>query len=92
MAMCDYYLCDLCGQKCFYDAAIAEYDDDNNYLLSGSKVDIAAICESCAKTHKCVVVKKEEGATLPAGEKPAFTGETLAERWAREDEERHGDH
>jgi hypothetical protein len=60
MAMCDYYLCDVCGQKCFYDAGIAEYDENERYLLSGLAVDIAAICESCAKTHKCIVVKREE--------------------------------
>jgi hypothetical protein len=59
MAMCDYYLCDKCGKKCFYDASIAEYDDENNYLLSGAKVDIAAICEECAKTHTCIVVPRE---------------------------------
>lgn len=59
MAMCDYYLCDVCGQKCFYDAAIAEYDDAGRYLLSGRAIDIAAICESCAKTHKCIVVPLE---------------------------------
>lgn len=58
MAMCDYYLCDVCGGKCFYDAAIAEYTDDGRYLLSGSAVDIAAVCESCAKTHQCIAVPR----------------------------------
>ena len=74
MAMCDYYLCDECGGKCFYDAAIAEYDDAGRYLLSGSAVDIAAICEDCAKTHKCIVVPREPAdGNQPATEVSAST-------------------
>lgn len=69
MAMCDYYLCDVCGQKCFYDASIAEYDADGRYLLSGSAVDIAAICEACAKTHTCIVVPKASGVVHLAAER-----------------------
>jgi hypothetical protein len=63
MAMCDYYLCDVCQQKCFYDADKAEYrdgpDGKTQYLLGGAVVDIAAICEDCAKTHICIVVPRD---------------------------------
>jgi hypothetical protein len=64
MAMCDYYLCDVCQRKCFYDADKAEYrdgpDGKTQYLLGGMVVDIAAICEACAETHICIVVPRQE--------------------------------
>lgn len=50
MAMCDYYLCDRCGEKCFYDA--------NCYEQLERAGDIVAICKDCARTHECVVVEK----------------------------------
>jgi hypothetical protein len=63
MAMCDYYLCDVCQQKCFYDADKAEYrdgpDGETQYLLNGAVVDIAAICEDCARSHICIVVPRD---------------------------------
>ena len=57
MAMCDYRQCDVCGCKAFYDANL-NYDDETgkpDYVG-----DWAVICDDCAKTHKCVIVKKEQ--------------------------------
>lgn len=70
MAYADYRLCDVCGNKAFYDAAL-NYDDEN-YDRPAFKVagepqkymhyrldylgDWAVLCNDCAKTYKCVIV------------------------------------
>lgn len=56
MAMCDYRQCDICGGKAFYDANL-NYDDEGNF--PDYVGDWCVICDECAKTHKCVVMKKE---------------------------------
>jgi hypothetical protein len=67
MALRDYYQCDICAGKCFYDASL-------NYSFAGTPVrdcnfvldmcgDIKAICVECLKTHKIKIVK------LPSKEK-----------------------
>lgn len=56
MAGADYYSCDVCRGKTFYDANL-DYDDDNNLAGVG---DIAVICESCAKTHSVIIVEKDK--------------------------------
>jgi hypothetical protein len=66
MAGADYYRCDVCGCKCFYDACLNWDDvseskpevrgqDDVSLDYCG---DIAAICVKCSETHKCQVVEK----------------------------------
>ena len=50
MAFADYYLCDLCGGKAFYDT-------DVDYERVG---DMACICKECAKTHAVRVVPINE--------------------------------
>lgn len=65
MAMCDYYLCDVCGQKCFYDA---------NMDFGSRLGDMAAICTDCATTHRVVVQKIEPPVTdTPQGWQPIET-------------------
>lgn len=54
MAMADYYLCDNCGGKCFYESQDVE-------LALERAGDIAAICKECSKTHECIIVGKPGG-------------------------------
>ena len=55
MAMADYYLCDVCGRKTFYDAELYyEMDNGNNWFLHGVG-DMKVICEDCAKTNRIVI-------------------------------------
>lgn len=51
MAAADYYHCDLCGGKTFYDA-----DIDWEVQHVGA---IKCICERCAKTHAIILVKRD---------------------------------
>jgi len=63
MAMADYYLCDICGEKTFYDATL-DYDEDNRNPKTSHPWpnrdvgDMAVICRKCAETHKIELVKK----------------------------------
>ena len=69
MAMADYYLCDICESKCFYDANLnwewVERDGPipedemvrGKHLRLGYCGDMAAICLDCAKTHEVRVVE-----------------------------------
>lgn len=57
MAMADYYLCDVCGGKAFYDANL-------NYttLLDGTvKLErvssMAVICDDCKDKYQAVIQK-----------------------------------
>lgn len=72
MARADYRLCDVCGEKVFYDANL-NYDHgrdvpkedkarvDGEADWPGYKLDYlgdwAVICRNCAKTHKTVVIE-----------------------------------
>lgn len=66
MAACDYYLCDVCGSKCFYDSDLAwersanpsECLVSNPGMKLGCCGDIAAICRKCTETHEIVVRPK----------------------------------
>ncbi len=64
MAMADYYCCDLCGDKAFYDADL-NYDDEGNLGYVG---DMEVICTDCAKTHEVIIREKS---TTPTGENDA---------------------
>ena len=63
MALADYYLCDICGNKTFYDAVLNYDDDDFNgerYLPPGAG-DIRVICTACAdEGYMCAVVKTDD--------------------------------
>lgn len=63
MALSDYYLCDICGSKTFYDANI-NYNDDGKITGVG---DIQVLCGFCATKYKVIIVPiqqpKQEGNT-----------------------------
>ena len=62
MAAADYRLCDVCNCKTFYDATLNyDYDDvlPSGWMPVDYLGDWAVICGNCAKTHKCIVVNKE---------------------------------
>ena len=70
MANADFYLCDACGKKTFYDAHLA-YDGENGNSEThkqwpdGDVGDMAVICKRCAETHTIIISyephKTEEG-------------------------------
>lgn len=60
MAMADYYHCDVCGGKAFYDShiswettmlAVNEYDQPES---------LVALCADCFKTHEIKIVPREK--------------------------------
>lgn len=69
MAAVDYWFCDVCGGKSFYDANL-HYERDapmrpsDNRMLPVGAGDMAAICVACAKTHKVVVKMKAPDVTF----------------------------
>ena len=61
MAGADYYSCDVCGAKCFYDARL-NWDFDSDMPGRGSEMpaldycgDIRALCIECSKSHRVVI-------------------------------------
>jgi hypothetical protein len=63
MAFRDYRLCDVCGNKAFYDMDLAyEYDPEienvkgEDYSLQNLG-DWKVLCKKCAETHEVVIVK-----------------------------------
>jgi len=65
MAAADYRLCDVCGQKTFYDSELDyRFGPEANIGKDGRHMpdrcgDWAVICKPCAAEWKCGVVKKE---------------------------------
>ena len=65
MAAADYWLCDICERKTFYDAnldwdyarELESYRDDGR-LIPAHTGDMMAICIECAKTHRVVIKPK----------------------------------
>lgn len=66
MAMADYYLCDVCRCKTFYDGNLTygEYQDKMNRNPAshhpwpdGNVGWMVVLCESCAKTHKVEIIE-----------------------------------
>lgn len=69
MALSDYYLCDICERKTFYDAELnylPEPDEDsynenpttNHRWPDGDVGFMYVICKKCAETHEINIVKK----------------------------------
>lgn len=63
MAGADYYHCDVCGSKAFYDADL-QYDFGKPVEYGcGSKLgyvgDMAAICDACSEKYEVIVKRKE---------------------------------
>lgn len=60
MALADYRLCDVCDHKVFYDANLNyERTRESPFYKLDYLGDWAVICEDCAKTYKCVVIKRD---------------------------------
>jgi len=68
MAGADYYACDVCGDKTFYDARI-DWTAQHDHA-------IVAICGECRETHSILVVTK--------GKKPEFVFSTDRNKYAQE--------
>ena len=74
MAACDYYSCDVCSAKTFYDASM-DYDDkmsSRGALIPNGAGDMAVICDNCAKTH-FVVIQERIGLSTPESKEEAKT-------------------
>lgn len=81
MAAADYYSCDRCGHKAFYDANV---DWGSSYLKVdefGTPLSVTMLCETCFETHAIVVRARREPAAVPAWVEP------LASEWEREAKE-----
>jgi|DEB0MinimDraft_4_1074332.scaffolds.fasta_scaffold06662_3 hypothetical protein len=63
MAKADYYSCDLCGGKAFYDANIQDTrypyciftDDDRRPVC-----DMQVLCVKCSETHEVIVQEQSK--------------------------------
>lgn len=64
MALADYYLCDVCERKTFYDGNVpyGEYQEGvqqnpktGHPWPDGNVGDMAVLCRECAKTHKITI-------------------------------------
>jgi hypothetical protein len=64
MAAADYWLCDRCNQKAFYDANL-DYDDQKHTRRSDGRLlparcgDAQVLCEDCAREYEVIIVKRE---------------------------------
>lgn len=58
MALADYYLCDLCERKTFYDARLDYPVSSGPVWLPEGAGDMAVICETCAGTHEVIIAKR----------------------------------
>lgn len=75
MTMVDYKLCDVCGDKVFYDAVL-DYNGKTPYLVCGEEQyqdeelkkyslalgnlgDWAVICIKCSKLFKTMIVERQ---------------------------------
>ena len=66
MTFIDYRLCDICGNKTFYDADLNYDEPDANgrwHWIPDGVGAWAVICVACAATHEIKIVKKEKGDT-----------------------------
>lgn len=59
MAYGDYQHCKVCGKKTFYDANI-DWDSQCVGVDEEGEVAVTSLCDDCAKTHRIVVIPKEE--------------------------------
>jgi hypothetical protein len=55
MSKRDYYPCDVCGEKTFYDA-----DVDIDCFRENYKIDLKVICGECSKNYDIHIVKKNK--------------------------------
>jgi hypothetical protein len=66
MAGADYYCCDKCDKKTFYDADLSygEWDEmrtnpkTGHAWPDGNVGDMAVLCKECAEKHEIIIKKK----------------------------------
>ena len=67
MAGADYYSCDICSNKTFYDAALYydfsgglenENPETKQPWPAGNVGWMVVLCKSCSKTHKVVITEQ----------------------------------
>ena len=62
MAGIDYFKCDVCRHKCFYDAGlkyVGKVSERSGREIPENSGDVAAICASCIKTHEIVIQERK---------------------------------
>jgi len=61
MALSDYYLCDVCDRKTFYDAEV-QYKNDitQERNLPVGVGDMRVLCPECATQYDIIIAKKGE--------------------------------
>ena len=66
MALADYYLCDVCECKTFYDANLPHGETDTEayrpkkpWWPDGDVGAMVVLCKGCAETHRVVIEKKQ---------------------------------
>jgi hypothetical protein len=72
MASADYKLCDVCGNKAFYDADISDHryvaTYDPEEARKWDPIGLAVLCSECNKTHKAVIVHAPKASDQTIGE------------------------
>ena len=65
MAFADYYLCDICSRKTFYDADLdyghgktVKRNPDTLHSWPAGVGFMIVLCEDCALTHRVNIIKK----------------------------------
>jgi hypothetical protein len=62
MAMADYYQCDICKSKTFYDAECSytddKFDKETGKVLMYGVGQMRVLCEECIKTKEVVIINK----------------------------------
>lgn len=53
MAGMDYYWCDICQERCFYDANV-DWDNAKEYNLG----ELKALCKKCSETYEIAFKKR----------------------------------
>ena len=63
MAYADYYLCDVCEEKTFYDSKLEYYDglrSTSGHPIPDGAGDMRVLCIECARTRRVAVLPPEE--------------------------------
>jgi len=58
MANADYYLCDCCGERTFYDADLEYCDNGDSKMLPNRVGKMLVLCKECAKTKEIIIADK----------------------------------
>lgn len=73
MALCDYYLCDVCRAKALSDTRI-------DWVPSVGSIRI--ICKECAETHKIEIIEEHTGRKIRS--RKVWDDDTYWEDWEEE--------